>query len=142
MTKYIVYNVRTDPAGFIVKRRYNDFAWLRESLINAYPGLFIPALPTTSGFRGRTAGGGKTDVESDYVKNRMTQLQLFLNKLSKIPFLKTDSSLLGFLSITGDKEYKGFMDAKDKAFKENGKEDSEGSILWEKLYRTSHHPLR
>ena len=29
LTKHIVYSIRTEPKGYLVQRRYNDFVWLR-----------------------------------------------------------------------------------------------------------------
>ena len=35
---YYIYNVVTEPLGWEVMRRYNDFAWLRDVLTKLYPG--------------------------------------------------------------------------------------------------------
>ena len=38
-------NFDVDPLGFVVRRRFSDFRWLRDVLANRYVGLFVPALP-------------------------------------------------------------------------------------------------
>eukprot|EP01035_Chromulina_nebulosa_P019160 gene19160-25002_t len=62
---------KTEPLGYSVKRRYNDFVWLREILTSRYLGLFIPALPSTTPFSvAKTmmvAGiNSKTDDEKEF----------------------------------------------------------------------------
>lgn len=111
MSKYVVYTVKTEPTGYSVRRRYKDFAWLRDVLLQRYTGLFIPALPATTRFTGKTSlAGGKTDVEGDYVKNRLSQLHMFAQQLCKIPFLRTDPSLFAFISVQGEREFKAIVD--------------------------------
>mmetsp|Transcript_22059 Transcript_22059/g.20054 ORF Transcript_22059/g.20054 Transcript_22059/m.20054 type:complete len:471 (-) Transcript_22059:46-1458(-) len=119
MSKYVVYNVRTEPLGYSVKRRYNDFVWLRDILTHRYLGLFIPALPSTTPFSvAKTmmvAGiNSKTDVKSNYVRNRMVQLDLFMKQLCKIPFLMGDTALEIFLSCQDEKEFKNTVDSTTK----------------------------
>jgi hypothetical protein len=67
-------------------------------------------LPSTTTFASKYVTGSKTDVAGDFVKNRMVQLSFFLNQITKIPFLRTDSALLSFISITNDKEFKQVME--------------------------------
>jgi hypothetical protein len=103
----VVYVVKSEPQKYVVRRRYNDFAWLRESLAATYEGLFIPSIPATTVFGKTTLSGqNKNDVNGDFVKNRMQQLHLFLQQVSKIPFLRTDPALHSFLSVQNEKEFK------------------------------------
>ena len=39
--KYTAFTVKTSPFGYEVERRFNDFYWLRTSLVNEYPGLYV-----------------------------------------------------------------------------------------------------
>lgn len=111
MSKYVVYTVKTEPTGYSVRRRYKDFAWLRDVLLQRYTGLFIPSLPATTLFSGKSSlAGGKTDVEGDYVKNRLSQLHMFAQQICKIPFLRTDPSLFAFISVQGEREFKAIVD--------------------------------
>jgi len=38
---YVSYTVKTAPFGWVVKRRFNDFFWLRETLHKLHPGVFV-----------------------------------------------------------------------------------------------------
>lgn len=111
--RHVVYTVKTDSQRFVVRRRYNDFAWLRDVLAATYEGLFIPSIPATTIFSSKNtlSGGSKTDVNGDFVKNRMAQLNLFLQQLCKIPFLRTDPSLQSFLQVQNEKEFKQITEA-------------------------------
>ena len=40
-TDYVQYTIKTSPLGCAVKRRYNDFYWLRETLEKFHPGVFV-----------------------------------------------------------------------------------------------------
>jgi hypothetical protein len=111
MTKHVVYTVKTEPTGYTVRRRYNDFQWLRDTLVSRYTGLFIPALPATTTFTAKAAMvGGKTDVEGDFVKSRMAQLHMFAQQICRIPFLRTDPSLHAFISLQSEKDFKTAVD--------------------------------
>lgn len=107
-----MYTVKSEPQKYVVRRRYNDFAWLRDNLAATYEGLFIPSIPATTVFtKNPLSGGSKTDVNGDFVKNRMQQLQLFMDLLCSIPFLRTDPSIHSFLSVQNEKEFKQITEA-------------------------------
>jgi len=38
---YSQYMVKTEPLGWAVKRRFNDFFWLRNTLQKIHPGIFV-----------------------------------------------------------------------------------------------------
>ena len=40
-SSYVQYTVKTAPQGWTVKRRYNDFFWLRDTLQKLHPGVFV-----------------------------------------------------------------------------------------------------
>lgn len=97
--------------GYSVRRRYNDFQWLRDTLVQRYTGMFIPALPASNTFSTKAPIAlGKTDVEGDFVKNRMSQLHMFTQQICRIPFLRTDPSLHAFISMQSEKEFKTVID--------------------------------
>lgn len=104
--------MKTDPLDYSVRRRYNDFAWLRDTLVTKYSGLFIPALPATTKLRGATQHftGEKIDIHGDFVKNRMSQLHMFVQQLCRIPFIRTDPAFIAFVSISNDKEWKSISE--------------------------------
>lgn len=117
--------------GFSVRRRYNDFAWLRDTLAYKYEGLFIPSIPSTTMFTKNHVITTKTDVNGDFVKNRMSQLHLFMQQLCKIPFLRTDPSLQAFLSVQNEKEFKILVESCKNIMSDE--EQSQGLVLWNTL---------
>lgn len=48
ITKHIEYTVKgvdPDQGAYQVSRRFNDFVHLRETLVNRWPGCFVPQIP-------------------------------------------------------------------------------------------------
>ena len=140
--RHVVYTVKTEPQKYIVRRRYNDFAWLRDTLAATYEGLFIPSIPATTLFSTKNntlTGGSKTDVNGDFVKNRMLQLHLFIQQLAKIPFLRTDPSLHSFLSMQNEKEFKQLTDSPLNVANGGGTDNytNVGLSMWLKLVDSS-----
>lgn len=45
MSKHVTYLVRTEPYTYLVRRRYSDFVWLRETLQRRFVGMLLPSLP-------------------------------------------------------------------------------------------------
>lgn len=100
VTKYVAYTVKTEPYMYSVCRRYSDFLWLRDQLVQGYPGLLIPALPPK-----KTTTGVHRDVEGDFVRARMNALDIFMKMLTKIPFLIADPALEAFCSKSAGPEW-------------------------------------
>lgn len=135
INKYVAYEIEpvSNESGISyganVKRRYNDFAWLREVLVSRYVGMLIPPIPSTSVVFSNV-GGNHTDAKSDYVINRMSQLNSFMSELLNNPFLRCDQSFRSF--VTADDAV--FKVAKESAKNSNFLTDcSEGAVLWRKL---------
>jgi sorting nexin-7/30/sorting nexin-8 len=42
---YVLYEVQTEPFGWVVERRYSDFDWLRKLLQKFFPSFNVPPLP-------------------------------------------------------------------------------------------------
>jgi hypothetical protein len=85
--------------------------------------MFIPALPVDSIFSGNSVTGNGTDVESDFIRNRTIQLNLFVNQIISIPFLTTSPVLRIFLSNQGD----------FRALDLSQSSDSDGESSWKLL---------
>ena len=92
---YVTYLITCDPMGYQVRRRYSDFVWLRDILTKRYVGILIAALPEK---------GGVGFNKSNFVPLRMRALGIFLEKVVKNPYLKSDTTVMDFLSITKQKE--------------------------------------
>jgi hypothetical protein len=127
--------VKTDPSALLVKRRYSDFALLRDILIQRYPGMYIPNLPesTTFNITKTVVMGNNTDINSDFVRSRLYQLNCFLRELNQIPFIICDSLFEGFISIRED-----FKSCVDMSVKSSSPTQSPGSIIWRKNLEAVH----
>ena len=60
---YVLYEVQTDPTGWIVTRRYSDFDLLRQLLAKYFPSYNIPPLPNKKMTNRR--------FEQDFILKRM-----------------------------------------------------------------------
>lgn len=96
-TGHVSYTVRgmDDEGEFEGQRRYNDFYHLRNSLINRWPGTFVPAIP------GKKAVGNKDDK---YIEHRRHFLQRFLRKVGKLPHLLNSDEFKLFARPSGEVE--------------------------------------
>ncbi|CAD8049610.1 unnamed protein product [Paramecium sonneborni] len=100
-SSYIVFQIETQPNGWIVFRRYSDFEWLRESLQKFYPAFIIPPIHKK---RSRS-------FEDVYLNKRMIFLQRFLNSIFKSYELKSNIIVKNFLSMTQNNEFKKFQES-------------------------------
>ena len=102
-SKYVLYEVVTNvPENWVVKRRYNDFLWLRQAMVKYNPGQVVPPLPD------RKIGKGR--FEKEFIAERMIFLQKFMDALVKNEYFKASPPLIPFLSQTE----RGAFDAKMK----------------------------
>ena len=85
---YTTYKLTTWPMGWIVRRRYSDFKWLREALVTVFPGVFIQPTPPKRS-RGR--------LKTENIEKRMKFLHRFVNGLLRNPLLLRSDFLLEFL---------------------------------------------
>ena len=79
------------PQG--IKRRYNDFLQLREKLIENWPGVYIPHIPSK-----KKVG----ELNRKTVLLRIRALNVFLSNISKIPFLSQSEEIKSFQTLTDD----------------------------------------
>ena len=64
---FVTYLVSTDPHKFQVRRRYSDFLWLRNILLDFFPGIMIPPIPSKNyGQR----------LHEDFIQQRMRYLEV------------------------------------------------------------------
>ena len=87
---YVVYEVQTEPFGWVVERRYNDFDWLRKLLAKYFPSYNVPPLPDKK--------MGNKRFEQKFILKRMKFLNLFINNVVKSETFKASEILLSFLS--------------------------------------------
>ena len=87
---YILYEVLTNPFGWVVHRRYSDFDWLRKLISKQFPSFYIPPLPNKK--------LGNRNFDQDFIEKRMKLLNLFINNLVQNETFKASDLLMAFLS--------------------------------------------
>ncbi|MCQ2819613.1 MAG: hypothetical protein MJ252_20305 [archaeon] len=98
---YVTYEVFTESMQWIVRRRFNDFLWLRSILVKCYPRLMVPPIPSKK--------MGSRRFEEDFIKKRMSFLQKFIDSVMTSEDFKTSEALIGFLSITDRNQFDSKM---------------------------------
>lgn len=96
-TGHVSYTVKgiDEDGEFEGSRRFNDFFHIRNSLINRWPGAFVPAIPA------KKAVGNKDDR---YIEHRRLFLQRFLKKIGGLPHLLNSDEFKIFSRPSGDVE--------------------------------------
>ena len=89
---YMTFIINTTPLNLKVRRRYSDFEWLRQILLNFYSSSVIPPIPKKN-----KIGGNKFD--ETFLLKRIRTLEKFLNLLMEDPVIKVSQILYDFLSI-------------------------------------------
>ncbi|KAI3361971.1 hypothetical protein L3Q82_012322 [Scortum barcoo] len=100
METYITYRVSTkttriefDLPEYCVRRRYQDFDWLRTKLEDSQPTHLIPPLPEKFVMKGVV-----DRFSEDFVETRMKALDKFLKRVADHPVLSFNPHLNAFLS--------------------------------------------
>lgn len=86
-SKYYEFVVNTQPINWIVKRRIDEFIWLREVLVATYYGIYVPPLTKS----------GKNKTEPKSVFKKIFFFKAFLNNIVGNQLLLTSPYLLAFL---------------------------------------------
>jgi len=89
-SSFIVYVIRTSEPEknstlLEVRRRYSEFASLRNLLHQYYPSLIIPPIPEKHSFAEYAMKQGKAKDNPKIIEKRKRMLQVFLNRLGKHP---------------------------------------------------------
>ena len=95
---YMTYIITTSPLNLKVRRRYSDFEWLRQTLLNFYSSSVIPPIPKKN-----KIGGDRFD--ETFLIKRMRNLEKFLNALMDDPVIKSSQIIFDFLSIEEDNKF-------------------------------------
>ncbi|XP_026218472.1 sorting nexin-7 [Anabas testudineus] len=97
---FIMYRVITkttrsefDSCEYEVRRRYQDFLWLRSRLEENHPTLIIHPLPEKFVMKGMM-----DRFNNDFIENRRKALHRFLNKISEHPILSYSEHFKVFLT--------------------------------------------
>ena len=101
---YVLYEVQTEPLGWVVLRRFSDFDLLRILLAKYFPSYNIPPLPN------KKMGNRRFDL--DFIMKRMKFLNLFINNVVQSEDFKASEILIAFLSYPD----RGKFDSKFKEY--------------------------
>ena len=101
---YVLYEVQTDPFGWIVLRRFSDFDTLRKLIAKHFPSFYVPPLPNKK--------MGNRRFDQDFIIKRMKFLNLFINNLVQSESFKSSELLMAFLSY----EDRGKFESKVKEY--------------------------
>ncbi|XP_054568051.1 sorting nexin-7 [Eptesicus fuscus] len=97
---FITYRVATqtsrgefDSSEFEVRRRYQDFLWLKGRLEEAHPTLIVPPLPEKFVVKGMVER-----FNDDFIETRRRALNKFLNRIAEHPTLTFSEDFRVFLT--------------------------------------------
>ncbi|KAK7735320.1 Sorting nexin, cytoplasm-to-vacuole targeting pathway/endosomal sorting [Cytospora paraplurivora] len=93
--RYIVYTIRTGDLE--VRRRYSEFASLREALIRLHPTLIIPPIPEKHTMADYAANPTNAKQDQQIIDLRKRMLAVFLNRCRRMEELRTDGVWWRFL---------------------------------------------
>lgn len=80
-----------------VERRYSQFEWLYERLVNKFGAIILPPLPEKQ-YSGR--------FSEEFIERRRRALERFLNRLVRHPVLRYSDLLTHFLSCNEDGDWR------------------------------------
>ncbi|KAL9097446.1 MAG: hypothetical protein Q9165_000342 [Trypethelium subeluteriae] len=92
---YIAYTIRTGDLE--VRRRYSEFASLRQTLVNLHPTLIIPPIPEKHTMADYAAKPTKAKEDTGIIELRKRMLAVFLNRCRKMRHVREDGVWLRFL---------------------------------------------
>ena len=93
----VSFTVAAIPLGFVVKRNYLDFEWLRDILLKLYNTNFIPSLPPLFSYTKYS--------EDEYYQECIRNLEKFMNYLLSDPIIKSSQILYDFLCQENEKNF-------------------------------------
>jgi len=93
---YITYLVETNPFGFKVRRRFNDFIWLHDILQQLYINAIIPPLYKKNYIYG---------MKDAQVAKRIRTLEKFITEISVHPLIRNSQIFYDFITMRDDKDF-------------------------------------
>ncbi|KAL2856217.1 hypothetical protein BJX68DRAFT_230162 [Aspergillus pseudodeflectus] len=92
---FIVYTIRTGDLE--VRRRYSEFASLRQTLVNLHPTLIIPPIPEKHSMADYAAKPTKAKEDTGIIELRKRMLAVFLNRCRRMKEVREDGVWWRFL---------------------------------------------
>ncbi|KAK3940535.1 sorting nexin-41 [Diplogelasinospora grovesii] len=93
--RYIVYTIKTGE--LIVRRRYSEFASLRDALTRLHPTLIIPPIPEKHTMADYAANPTSAKQDQQIIDLRKRMLAVFLNRCRRMEQVRTDGVWWRFL---------------------------------------------
>ncbi|KAI9166863.1 Sorting nexin-41 [Paramyrothecium foliicola] len=93
--RYIVYTIRTGDLE--VRRRYSEFASLREALTRLHPTLIIPPIPEKHTMADYAANPTNAKQDQQIIDLRKRMLAVFLNRCRRMEAVRADGVWWRFL---------------------------------------------
>ncbi|KAI2612530.1 uncharacterized protein GGS25DRAFT_475805 [Hypoxylon fragiforme] len=93
--KYIVYTIRTGDLE--VRRRYSEFASLRDALTRLHPTLIVPPIPEKHTMADYAANPTNAKQDQQIIDLRKRMLAVFLNRCRRMEQVLNDGVLWRFL---------------------------------------------
>lgn len=92
---FITYTIRTGEIE--VRRRYSEFASLRQTLVNLHPTLIIPPIPEKHSIADYAAKPTKAKEDVGIIELRQRMLATFLNRCKRMKEVREDGVWWRFL---------------------------------------------
>ncbi|KAK3302515.1 uncharacterized protein B0T15DRAFT_514542 [Chaetomium strumarium] len=93
--RYIVYTIKTGE--LMVRRRYSEFASLRDALTRLHPTLIIPPIPEKHTMADYAANPTNAKQDQQIIDLRKRMLAVFLNRCRRMEQVRTDGVWWRFL---------------------------------------------
>lgn len=93
--RYIVYTIKTGDLE--VRRRYSEFASLRDALTRLHPTLVIPPIPEKHTMADYAANPTNAKQDQQIIDLRKRMLAVFLNRCRRMDIVRTDGVWWRFL---------------------------------------------
>ena len=94
---YVTYLVTTNEPKLSVKRRYTDFVWFHQMLVDLYPYLVVPPIPKKM--------VGVDNLDKLFIYKRMRYLEKFFKWIIVNPILKNSKIFYDFISVEKDEDF-------------------------------------
>eukprot|EP00316_Scyphosphaera_apsteinii_P004288 CAMPEP_0119320018 /NCGR_PEP_ID=MMETSP1333-20130426/51167_1 /TAXON_ID=418940 /ORGANISM="Scyphosphaera apsteinii, Strain RCC1455" /LENGTH=512 /DNA_ID=CAMNT_0007326607 /DNA_START=74 /DNA_END=1612 /DNA_ORIENTATION=- len=127
ISAYFTYEVITKTSlpqykygQFSVTRRFRDFDWLHSQLGQKHPGAIVPPLPEKHSAQVSTMRMSGVGCSAEWLEQRRSQLQRFLQRVAAHPQLHSAPDLQTFLEATEDTL---------EAWKESSKQAKQSSYM-------------
>ena len=99
---YVTYLIVTSPLNWKVRRRFSDFEWLHQTLVNNYNYCLIPSIPKKKKNLNKIVSD---KFDEAFLRKRSRKFTKFLSYLINDPILRNSKAVFDFLSIEKDEDF-------------------------------------